>query len=124
MLICDKVEGEQPEDFGPQIELDLGTWSSIYDLGEPPVEAVEEEHAVEVIGVGRFEEKPDEEMGIGDSPVLALRRVIPCSEITRGMSSKRWETSILRKPHKHPLSLFSLFPRKKTHLVLNRGGRG
>jgi len=49
--ICDEGEEEQPEVFGLQIELDLGTGSSIHDLGESPIEAVGEEHAVEVIGV-------------------------------------------------------------------------
>ena len=66
--ICDKGEEEQPEIFGPKIKLDLGTGSSIYDLGEPPIEAIGEEHAVEVIRVETSEEKPDEEMGTGDSP--------------------------------------------------------
>ena len=33
--ICDEFEEDQLEVFGPQIELDLGTGSSIHDLGEP-----------------------------------------------------------------------------------------
>jgi len=49
--ICDEGAEEQPEIFGPKIKLDLETGSSIHDLGEPPVEAVGEEHAVEVIRV-------------------------------------------------------------------------
>ena len=44
--ICDEVEEEQPKVFGPQIEHDLGTGSSIHDLQEPPIEAVEEVHEV------------------------------------------------------------------------------
>jgi len=71
--IYDEGEEDQPEIFGPKIELDLGTGSSIHDLGEPPIEAIGEEHAVEVIRVETSEEKPDEEMGTGDSPVHKVR---------------------------------------------------
>jgi len=73
--ICDEGEEEQPEVFRPQIELNLGTRSSIHDLREPPVEAVGEEHAVEVIGVEKSEEKPDEEMGTGVRLFIGLGRV-------------------------------------------------
>jgi len=72
VVIYDEMEEEQHEVFGPQIKLDLGTGSSIHDLGESPVKAVEEEHAVEVIGVETSEEKPNEEMGTGDSPILRV----------------------------------------------------
>jgi len=64
-----KCEEEQPEVFGPQIKLDLGIGSSIHVLGEPPVQVVREEHAVEVIRVESFKENPDEEMAKGDMPV-------------------------------------------------------
>jgi len=69
MEICDKVEEEQPGVFGPQIELDLGTGSSIHDLGEPPMEAVEEVHKVVEIGDTSEEGKCDVEMRTGDTPV-------------------------------------------------------
>ena len=117
--ICDVVGEEQPEVFGPQIELDLGVGSSIHDLGEPPVEDDGEVQVVEVI-----EEETPVEMGTGDEPVLeavemrtrlslfmrmwrweqeirlfiGMRRVILSLRITRGMILKRWEKSTLRKP--------------------------
>ena len=52
--------------FGPQIELDLGTGSSIHDLGEPPIEAVEEVHELVDIGDTFEEGKCDVEMRTGD----------------------------------------------------------
>ena len=39
MEICDEVDEEQPEVFGPRIELNL---KNLSDLGEPPVEAAGE----------------------------------------------------------------------------------
>jgi len=65
--ICDEAEEDQAEVFGPQIEIDLETGS---DLGEPPVEATGEEHAVVVIGEETSEEgKIDMQMGTGDTPI-------------------------------------------------------
>ena len=69
MEICDEVEEEQPEVFGPQIELDLGIGSLIHDLGEPPVEAVEEVHEIVDIGDTSDEGKCDVEMRTGNMPV-------------------------------------------------------
>jgi len=67
MEISDGVEEDQAEVFGPQIEIDLETGS---DLGEPPVEAAGEEHAVVVIREETSEEgKIDLEMGTGDTLV-------------------------------------------------------
>ena len=64
--ICDEVEENKAKVFGPQIKINLETRS---DLGEPPVEAVGEVHAVEVIGIETSEEeKPDLEMGTVDMP--------------------------------------------------------
>jgi len=69
--ICDEVEENKAKVFGPQIEINLETRS---DLGEPPVEAVGEEHAMEVIEVETSEEeKPDVEMGTGDTPVHRVK---------------------------------------------------
>ena len=122
--ICDEVEEEQHEVFGPQIKLDLGTGSSNHDLGEPPVEVVKEEDAVEVIRVESSEENPDEEMGTGDMPVhgdvkmgigddpiledvelgrgdTPAHRVVAGDSFLEdypGMILKSWEKSTLRKP--------------------------
>jgi len=67
--IYDEVKEEQPEVCGPQIELDLGTGSSIHDLGEPPIEAVEEVHEVVDIGDTSEEGECDVEMRTADMPV-------------------------------------------------------
>ena len=81
--ISDEFEEDQPEVFGPQIEIDLETGS---DLGEPPVEDAGEVHAVEVIGEETSEEgKFDVEMGTGDTPVHRVEVVIPSMRITRGL---------------------------------------
>ena len=80
----------------------------IHDLGEPPVEAVEEEHAVEVIGVESSKEKPDEDIGTGASPVCRVEAGDFFFEDYPGDDFEKVEKSTLRKPH----------------LVLNRGGRG
>ena len=77
----DESKEEEPEIFGPQIELDLGNGSLIHDLGEPPVEVaevaptvveVEEESSMEVFEVRASVEKEtgDQAVGTGDEPVL------------------------------------------------------
>jgi len=71
--IYDEVEEEQPEVCGPQIELDLGTKSSIHDLGEPPMEAVEEVHEVVDIWDTFEEGKCDVEMRTGDMPIPRVK---------------------------------------------------
>ena len=66
--IYDEVEEEQPEIFGPHIELNPENPS---DLGEPPVEAAKEAPAmVEIEDEPSIEEKTAEEIGTGDEPVL------------------------------------------------------
>ena len=68
--ISDEFEEDKPEVFGPQIELNLRTGSSIHNLGEPPVEDDGEVHVVEVIREETSEEgKIDVEMGTGNTPV-------------------------------------------------------
>ena len=68
--ICDEVEEEQPEVFGPRIELNLENPS----LGEPLVEIEDEPSvegkAVEELGTGDEPVFVDVEMGIGVMPVL------------------------------------------------------
>jgi len=67
--ICDEFEEDQLEVCGPQIELDLGTGSSIYDLGELPIKAAEEVHEVVEIEDTSEEGKTDLEMRTGDMPI-------------------------------------------------------
>jgi len=87
--ICDEVEEDQPEVFGPQIDIDLETGS---DLGEPPVEAVREVHAVEVIGeetseVGKLIWRWKQVVRL----FIGLRVVILFLRTTQGTLLKRWE---------------------------------
>jgi len=90
--ICDEFEEDQPL-FGPQIELDLGTGSnSILDLGEPPIEVIEEVYDVVVIGGETSEEgKTDLEMRTGDMPAHRVEGGDSFLEATRGTLLKRWE---------------------------------
>jgi len=68
--ICDELEEDHAEVFGPQIELDLGTGSDpVHDLEEKPVEIVGEIHAIVDIGDETSEGKIDLELGTGDMPV-------------------------------------------------------
>ena len=72
--VSDELEENQPEVFGPQIELHLGTGSnSIHDLREPVIEVAKEVHDVVEIGGETSEEgKTNAEMGTGD---MAVHRV-------------------------------------------------
>jgi len=81
--ICDFVEEiESIKVFGPQIELDLGEGSSIYD-DEPPVEVaksvveVKKESSVEVLEVSVEKDMRDQAVKTGLEPVLvAINMVI------------------------------------------------
>jgi len=69
--ICDEIKEKEAKVFGPQIEIDLG---KEFDLGKPPVEAAGEAPAMVEIGDERsVEEKFDEEMGTGDSPIHRVK---------------------------------------------------
>ena len=88
LSICDEIEEQELEVFGPQIELDLEKGSSIHDLGETPVEVagvaptvveVEDDGDVQVVEVNKDETPVEKEtrdlavhkaVGTGDEPVL------------------------------------------------------
>ena len=124
MEICDEGEEEQPEVFRPQIELDLGTGSSIHDLGKPPIEAVEEVHEVVEIGDTFEEGKCDVEMRTGDTPVHRVKAGDSLFEDYRGDNFKKVREINLEETPQTPSEPVLSVPRRKPHLVLNRGGRG
>ena len=79
--ICDEVEEKELEVFGPQIELDLGEGSSIYDLGEPPVEAAGEVPTmVEILDEPSEEGKAVKELRTWASPVHGMEAGDSCFE--------------------------------------------
>jgi len=67
--ICDEVEEKELEVFRPQIELDLGEGSSIFECGEPPVEAAGEAPIMVEIIDESSEEGMDVEERTGAEPV-------------------------------------------------------
>ena len=67
--ICDEVEEKELEVFRPQIELDLGEGSSIFECGEPPVEAAGEAPTVVKIVDVSSEEGMAVEERTGTEPV-------------------------------------------------------
>jgi len=66
----------------------------------------------------------DVEMGTGETPILRVEGGDSFFEDYPGDTLRRWWKSTLRKYHKHPLSLFLLFPQRKPLPVLHQGGRG
>jgi len=77
-------------------------------IGDEPVLETEE------IRTGKEPVPADVEMGTGDMPVREMGWVILTLRIFRVMILRRWGNSLLRKPHKHPVTLLLRFPRRKT----------
>jgi len=78
---------------------------------------------VEAVRKGEEPVPVDVEMGTGDMPVREKEGVILPLRILRVMTLKKWGSTLLNKPHNHPLLLLLKTLLKKPLPILNRRGR-